>query len=534
MDRNGVGLRQLLIALGEPLAELLAAPGGLDVEVSDIVILDPDDEPASYDGRLVLIIGARGRAAIRLIRDAALRGASAAAVKVTAGDDLDGLRDAADDTGIAVLGVRADARWDQLDALARSVVADARRMPEAEEAGDLFALAQTVAALTGGIVSIEDSTSRVLAYSRSDDEADELRRLSILGWQGPADFLALLREWGVFERLAAGDDVVRVDERPELGIRRRLAIGVRADAELMGTIWVQEGKNKLTERSESALLGAARVAALHLVRRRTGTTPGLRLQENLLTGALENRIDTDSLASNIGASPNRPAAIAAFSPSDPPDQPSRELRSAALTNLISVHAAAYRRSALATTIGKRVYVLLPDLPDHSAGATALGLAQEVVAAAGKSLALTVRAAIGSVVTTLADIGESKTEADRVLDVMAHDETLGVATIADVRAKVLISETLALLEHSPRLRDPRVTALVAHDADHRSDLVPSLLAYLDHLGDVRTAALRLRVHPNTLRHRLKRAASLSGLDFNDPHQRLFTHLQLLLETHGDGP
>ncbi|WP_158895250.1 helix-turn-helix domain-containing protein [Amycolatopsis anabasis] len=534
METAGATLRQLLITLGEPLVELLAAPGGLDVEVGDVVILDPDDEPGAEPGDLVLIVGARGRSALRLVRAVARRGATVAAVKLEQAEDLEGLRAAAADSGIAVLTVRPEVRWDQLATLAIDAVADAREMTGAEpgEATDLFSLAQTIAALTDGIVSIEDTASRVLAYSRSDDEVDELRRLSILGRQGPEDYLALLRSWGVFERLNAGDEVVRIDEHAELGIRRRLAVGIRAGAQWLGTVWVQEGRNPLSEQAESAVLGAARVAALHLVRRRTGPAAGL--QENLLAGLLDNRIDAQVLAGSIGADLGKPAVVTAFGlsdsgPSVDADRPTLELRGAAMNDLISVHAAAYRRSALVTTSGSRVYLLLPDLPGRSADQVAVGLAREIVAAAGKRLRLTVRAAAGSVVPSLRDIAESKTEADRVLDVMAREGRTGVATIADVRSEVLVGETLALLERQPRLRDPRVNALVAHDGEHGSELVPSLIAYLDRLGDVRAAARSLGVHPNTLRYRLKRAAALSGLDLTDPRQTLFAHLQLLLTT-----
>jgi DNA-binding PucR family transcriptional regulator len=101
-------------------------------------------------------------------------------------------------------------------------------------------------------------------------------------------------------------------------------------------------------------------------------------------------------------------------------------------------------------------------------------------------------------------------------------------MADVRAKVLLDETLTILESDPRLRDPRVTVLVEHDAAHGTEFVGSLVAYLDHVRDVRAAARRLNVHPNTLRYRLKRATELSGLDLTDPGQSLFAHLQLLWE------
>ncbi|MEW2635725.1 helix-turn-helix domain-containing protein [Streptomyces sp. NPDC048389] len=535
---TGAVVRQLLFALGDPVIGLVAAPGGLDVEINDVVILDADDEPDHYRNDLVLIIGARGRRVHRLARAAAGQGAAAVALKTEHGEDLDELKRLAADTGIVVLCVRPEVRWAQLDALARGVVADARVLvPEAGRQADLFALAQTVAALTGGIVSIEDSANRVLAYSRSDDEVDELRRLSILGWQGPADYLALLREWGVFDRLRAGDDIVHIDERPERGIRRRLAIGIRVEEQLLGSIWVQEGRDPLADNAESALVGAARTAALQLVRRRTGASPDLEFEQSLFRRMLEGHIDPRTFADNIGADLDEPAVVAAFtlnagvtgaSAGSDAGRPAFEMRRATMMSLISVHAAAYRRRSLVTTADARVYMLLPGLPEQSGESTACGLAGEIVRAASQRMKLDVRAAVGSVVGGLHAIAQSRAEADQVLDIVMRGGEQRVATIADVRSEVLLSEALALLEQHPRLRDPRITALLAYEAEHESGLVPSVLAYLGTLGNVRAAARSLHVHPNTLRYRLKRAEAVSGIDLADPHQCLFSHLQLLLE------
>ncbi|OXM67430.1 MULTISPECIES: PucR family transcriptional regulator [Amycolatopsis] len=512
-------LRQVLIALGDPLVEVEVAPDGLAGEVSDVVVLEPDDTPELRPGDLALVIGARGRAAVPLIRAAGRQGAAAVAVKVESDSALPLLRNAAIDAGTALLAVAADVRWEQLAALVRGVLETARGAADedaGETLGDLFSLAQTIAALTGGIVSIEDTASRVLAYSRSDDEVDELRRLSILGRQGPAPYLKMLHEWGVYQRLRATEEVVRIEERPDLGIRTRLAIGVHAGGRPLGSIWVQEGAAPLASRAEQALVGAARVAALHLVRRRSAA--GARFRENLLAGMLEGRSDPVSVARQIGADPAKPAAVVAFAPrgAEPVDRTELELRRSALASVISVHAAAYRRSALVTQLGGRTYVFLPDLP---AGVSLLDLTREMVASAGTP----VRAAIGRVVPGVEDVGVSRQEADRVLDAMARGLDLEVATLADVRSQVLVSETLAVLAEQPRLRDPRLTEL----RSRHPDLASSLLAYLDALGDVRSAAAKLHVHPNTLRYRVRRAGEVAGLDLGDPLVRLFAALQLRL-------
>ncbi|WP_326833842.1 helix-turn-helix domain-containing protein [Amycolatopsis rhabdoformis] len=520
-------LRHVLATLGEPLVRVLVAPRGLGVPVEDVVILDPEDPPEAHPGDLVLVIGARGRAAAAAIRAAGRGGAAAVALKGEGGTDV------AADAGVALLTVGAEARWEQVEALARGVVDAARAGGEAETGevlGDLFALAQTVATLTGGLVSIEDTASRVLAYSRSSDEVDELRRLSILGREGPERYLAMLREWGVYQRLRAGEGIVRIDERPELGIRRRIAAGIHAGSQPLGTIWVQEGATPLTEQAEVALLGASRTLAPQLIRARTLPSPQLRLREDLLAGLLEGRVDAESVADDIGADPARPAQVLTFALSSAGTASAasdRLLRRAELVHLIAVHTAAYRRSALVSVLGGRVYALLPDLPEHS-DAAVLALAKEIVATAERHLDVPVRAALGGVVPRLSDAAASRGDADRVLLAMTRGRWPdAVASLADVRADVLLSEVLAYLGEQPRLRDPRLTALRTHDTDHGDILVPAVLAYLDAFGDVRAAAKALNIHPNTVRYRVRRATEVSGIDFADPAQRLLTELQLRL-------
>ncbi|KAB2350419.1 PucR family transcriptional regulator [Actinomadura rudentiformis] len=505
--------------------------GSLDVTVRGVALLDPDDDLSSCPGELVLVIGARGREAARYVRMAARAGASAVAVKAAGrADDLGAV---AEDAGVALLTVQPQVRWDQLQALVREVLEGARLAAESDvEHGDLFTLAQTVAVLAGGAVSIEDTGSRVLAYSRSDNEIDEMRRLSILGWEGPKQYLALLREWGVFHRLRSSENVVRVDERPELGIRRRLAIGIRAGERHLGTIWVQEGDRPFAEHAESALLGAARIAAVHLLRRRG--SPGVRSPQDLVVGLLEGRISADLVAGQLGLDPSASAIVLAFAPREVEhDRSEHELRQLETGNVVSVHATSYRRGALVGTLGSRVYAVLPEVPTGAAEPALTALAEHVIAVLGRA-GTRAQAAIGSPVPTLAEVVMSRSEADRVLDTMARTPDRDMATIGDLRSEVLLAETLALLEANPDLRDPAVTALVEHDAAHGTELVTSLLAYLDALGDVRAAADRLHIHPNTLRYRIRRATAVTGLDLADPGGRLFCHLQLMLVTRSSGP
>jgi hypothetical protein len=514
-------LRRLLDAIGEPLVEVAAAPAGLDVPLTGLAIVDPDDEPDRYPGQLVLVIGVRGRAAAATLRAAARRGAVAVAVK--AGGDPDLLRATATEAGTALLLVRPDVRWERLESLARDVLHEGGD-PGEDGPGDLFSLAQTVALLTRGVVSIEDTASRVLAYSRSDGDAaqvDELRRLSILGRQGPAGYLRMLRDWGVFDRLRAGEDVVHVDEHAELGIRRRLAVGIHTGHRQLGTIWVQEGADPFAERAADVLVGAARVAAGHLARRRSRQAPGAAWGQNLVAGLLDGRASPDLVAGTFGLDEHARAVVVGFAVRNP-DAATHELSLAELTEVVSVHAAGHRRSALCAAVDARVYAVLPDV--RRTDAALVSICAEVVAAAQRRSGVRIQAGIGSPAPGLAGVPAARREADRVLDVMGDEPD--VAVFGEIRAEVLLTQILGLLDASPDLRDPGVARLVEYDREHRSDLVVSVLAWLDTMGDVRAAAQRLTVHPNTLRYRVRRATVIAGLRLDDPRARLVHHLQLL--------
>ncbi|MEY9996736.1 DNA-binding PucR family transcriptional regulator [Streptomyces sp. V4I8] len=540
----GISLRHLLMALGDTLVEVQAAPAGLDVEIRGVALLDPEDPPTAQRGELVLVIGARGRAAFPALRAAARDGAAAVVVKLDGPGQVAALSETAAEAGVALLSLRGEARWEQVNALARAALDDAPpgHPGERAEEGDLFSLAQTTAVLTSGIVSIEDAANRVLAYSRStdSDEIDDLRRRSILGWQGPEAYLVKLREWGVFQHLHSSDQVIGIDSHPELGIRRRLAVAIRSGDRQLGTIWVQEGSTPLSEHSEQALLGAARVAAHHLVRRRRELSEDLTLTRTLLAGLLEGSTGPQPLATHLGFDASLPAAVLGFSygtagvagpePSHVGAAP--ELTHTEVTNLISVHIAARHRSARVTQLDPRIYVLLPQLPRSIDTDTLRGWCQEITDAARRHLGLPLRGSVGCLVSGLGDAVESRRESDRVLDaMMGAGLPTAVAALPDIQAEVLISEMLTLLAAHPEIRDPRLTALVAHDSRHQGRLAESLLAYLNAFGDVREAATQLHVHRNTLRYRIRRAEELTGLDLSRPDQRLLAMLQLRLPPTG---
>ncbi|GAX56920.1 PucR family transcriptional regulator [Streptomyces olivochromogenes] len=538
-----VQLQHVVTTLSGPLVDLLVAPLGTERPLTSVVIAEPDDELRSHDEALVLVIGARGRAALGAVMAAGRCGATAVAVRTGADPaDVEALRRAASECGVALLGVSDGARWEQVEAVARTVVDTVHQAPDLAGQyadNDLFSLAQTLASLTGGIVSVEDTANRVLAYSRSGDRVDEVRRLSILGQACPEGYLAVLREAGVYARLRAGEEVLEVAERPELGARRRVVAGVTAGSRLLGTIWVQEGPAPLAERTGELLKGAARLATLLLIRHPGGPGRHSVLREELAAGLLEGRLPPGSLAGQLGVMPDCAATVIGIDlrERDDMDGPSLELGRARTTEIVSVHAAAYRRTAVAAPLDGRLYVLVPESgtgPDQAANtsqadsvaeSTLLTWTAELVATLRRHLGTPVQAAIAPPVRTLTEAPAARLSADRILRVMEREPSRPVATYAQVRAAVVLGQVLDLLADHPAIQDPAVRILADHDRRHGTDLCGSLLQYLDAFGEVKEVAERLHIHPNTLRHRIRRAVQLSGLDLHDPDQRLVAMLEL---------
>ncbi len=157
----------------------------------------------------------------------------------------DEVRAAADAAGVALLGLTRGASWAQLAAMLRSLLAEGDvGVAEPETlgglpSGDLFALANAIAALLDAPITIEDRSSRVLAFSGRQDEADPSRVETILGRQVPERYARILEDRGVFRELYRSDRPVFVEPIPDADgfTMPRVALAVRAGDEILGSIW---------------------------------------------------------------------------------------------------------------------------------------------------------------------------------------------------------------------------------------------------------------------------------------------------------
>jgi DNA-binding PucR family transcriptional regulator/GAF domain-containing protein len=80
-------------------------------------------------------------------------------------------------------------------------------------------------------------------------------------------------------------------------------------------------------------------------------------------------------------------------------------------------------------------------------------------------------------------------------------------------------------------DAQIGQLIEYDHRRGADLLHTLEVYLDHSSVTLRAAKALRLHPHSLRYRLKRIGEIQGLDLEDPMTRLAAHLALKLRALG---
>ena len=530
-------LRGLLDNLGRDVVQVVAARGGIDVLVGEPMIYDAGERTAISRDAVVLAVGVRAGTAEgdRLIAAAAQSGAAAVVFKTT--PELAELASELGSHDVAVLSVPEEMTWTQLHALlnlSRFATATGDAGIAGVPLGDLFALANAIAGVVGGAVTIEDPARRVLAYSTLGDQPiDAARRGSILGRQVPDSpgmrtlYRQVLATPGVMtadgatlRRMLEGGPA-EVDD-----VKSRSAVAIRAGTHMIGSIWVIHDAARLDEESEHALAEAARIAVPHVIQARAARDVERRLRAEMLLAVLDGRGTIDEVAARLGFASSTPLAIVAFEAANG-DPGIDELQRERLVDLVVVHCEATSRQTSAVALGQIVYALLQG-DTQLDQRTLLRLAQQVQEHAEARLGLELLGAVGPTIDSLREVSRARRDVERVLGVLRGDPSgRSVASAEQVRSEIVLHELKELSLDHPGLTRGKLERVLAHDAQHNATYVPTLRAYLDCFGDVPRAAERISVHPNTFRYRMRRLVELFDLDLDDPDERMVLELQLRL-------
>jgi hypothetical protein len=525
-------LGNVIDALGAVALEVIETPRGRDVGIDEVIVYDPAEELGPNPGVLLLGVGVSDERRVVHLLDRVGKSHAAGLIVKAPLPLTPPILAAVKRTGVALLVLTPAASWFQVTVLLRSAVDETPSLDLGDisgvPVGDLFSLANAIGDLIDAPVTIEDRSSRVLAFSRRQDEADSGRVATILGQQVPEHYLRLLQDLDVFGQLTRQTEPVYV-EGVERGMLPRLAVAVWSGPELLGTIWAAVPDRPPPETVE-AFLGAARLAALHLLRHRGEADLSRRFHSEQLAAVLQGGPGAAEAAQRLGM-PRQPLIVFAAEPTGK-EGADFETAQRKLVDAFGVNLAVVHSKAATARVGGVVYAVVPATSLRNSGAArGVAVARRFLDRIEARDAVVI--GVGGPSDSIRDLARARREADRALQVLRRrGESHGVAHYDDVYLESLLIRLVdSAVEEGDGLRGP-MQRIHEHDQEQGKDYLATLSCFLDVGGDVQAAAVRLNVHTNTVRYRVRRIEQISGFDLSDPMTRLSALIQIRAAALGE--
>ncbi|MGW3953208.1 PucR family transcriptional regulator [Streptomyces sp. NPDC004752] len=498
---------RILETLGPGVATTLVV--GRPEEVTGLHV-HGDLTDTAPDGVIVLATGALGAKSQReVIADAVERRAAGVVLRGPVDDQAEQL---AGDARVTLGELADEVGWVQFISMADAVLQQVH-MP-LENVNDthqrIFRLADAVAERLAAPVTVEDVRHQVLAYSAFGETADDARMDSILGRAVPDKIVTQLRAAGTFRRLATSREPFTVSiEDPSF--LTRLVVPLRVGPELVGSIWAIH-TGELTPQTRQHLHDLSRSLGLLLVRLRAHDDLSGRYTAGRVREVLRSPVDR-SLSETL-VLPARQVRVAAMG----------RLGDATAQDDLGLLRTVFRRHAWADPILADVEGLVFAILTDGDGPGSWNWA--------RSLSLNGR--IGPVgasrpASSVTVLPARKREALEVLRTGVALDRVAVS-YEEVWAQVVIRRTHSLVSAD------MLQGLGEPDGKRRDRdaLADTLLTWLMNWGDYNRAARVLRLHPNTVRQRMRRIESLHRVDLSDPEQRLAMTLVLQAQLRRDKP
>jgi hypothetical protein len=536
--RPRASLARVLDDLGATLLDLVDGDTAGTDDIGGVVIHDPVDTPVLPAHALVLGVGIDDPDDVaRMLVSLGEQEAAALVVRAPVPYTPE-VRDAVESSGVPLLGLSRGVPWAHLSTMLRSLLAadDLRgATPETiggMPSGDLFAVANAISSLLDAPVTIEDRSSRVLAFSSRQDEADPSRVETILGRQVPERFSRILSDRGVFRDLHRSDRPIYMEAMPDVHAAitmARVAMAVRAGDEVLGSIWAAV-PGPLSDERITALRDSAQLVALHLLRVRAGADVERRVRADLVGSVIEGGSGAREALERLGLADSQLLVLGfAVADADPARNadPSVAHERQRLADAFAMHVSAVNpRSASAVFDGVAYALVAASGSEQEAETRAVRIATDFLGRISGRLRPVV--AIGPATTHLSDIVRARATTDRILRVLREGHgPKTVARLVDVQTESLLMELRdRTIARGEPLTGPLVR-LVDYDRQHDGQLVETLRAWLDAFGDVPKAAEMVFVHPNTFRYRLRRVREVGQVELDEPGQRFALMLQLSL-------
>jgi sugar diacid utilization regulator/putative methionine-R-sulfoxide reductase with GAF domain len=379
------------------------------------------------------------------------------------------------------------------------------------------AIASTLARVVHAPVIVQDQFYQVIAASDANGAAAELAAISRDALAVHSSAHGDLNPRAAFELPAI----------PKRGLKEPRAVApIVAGRQLLGYVSLELGELPAPPLSARALAQAATVVALEMVKDRLAHEVELRQRrgfaDDLLAGRYDDPTQMRDRGRYLGHDLRGPFQVLVVDI----DQFGHYVAEQALSDTeIDALRRLFLDAVLNVTRSYAPHVVVAGRHDQLAlilsamnergQRTAEQIIAEVRRACKQSLPdLTISAGLGKAYPDLTCIPTSYGEASRALRVIrrldAHGKTMTYSDLGIARLLFQVENPSDLLEFA----HTRMGPLLAYDQRHDGVLQTALEGYLSANQSVQEASVRLDVHPNTLRYRLRKIEELLGAPLTD--------------------
>jgi hypothetical protein len=371
---------------------------------------------------------------------------------------------------------------------------------------ELDDLVDEMAALLDAPCTLEDTDFNLVGFSRQSD-VDLVRQRSIMERKSSIE----IRNWFHAQGIREAPGPLRTPGEDSLGIQGRLCIPVRHLNRVHGYFWLLDPDGAISEDLWPAATRIAEVAALLISQSNRRQTRLNLFYRDLIEGDRgAARAAARELASAAGFSIDEPVTCVMV------ERPS---------SADSLAAQPRRGGVLWVEDSPSITVLVARGRITDDAQAAHDLLERLGFPRRRQADLSARIGVGPAVSSLDDLRRARWGAQTALRVARTGPPGTIVRWQDLRALKLLA---AAADHdlADALFDERLSAFI-HDPRF-SALKRTARIYLDFAGSVALASEHLKIHRQSLYHRLDQVRRATGLDLKDGRDRLYLHLVLSLE------
>ncbi|OZM77134.1 hypothetical protein CFP66_37770 [Pseudonocardia sp. MH-G8] len=388
--------------------------------------------------------------------------------------------------------------------------------------GDLKGFAEALGEMLGGPVTLEDVDFRVLAFSTKDAAVDTGRDTAILGGRMPEVWRAHLEREGALETLLTSDRTVDITNGP-LNARRRLLKSIWDGNRPLGIMWLAEGSTSLSGDVVERLDRAARIAVPHFLHHQEETRDRRADQHRKLRRLLEPGRPLGDELDDLEMTSCHGFALLALRASAGDAAGRTTTR---IVESVDLYCLSYAWRTATAAVSSTVYTLIA-LDGERDRAQIMALATRLAGYLQQHQQVDVAVSVAGPLPDAASIATLRSRCDAVtaLQRQRADPVQRILHYRDAFPLVVLDALGETADELDPLNYYKLDRIVRHDDRRGTDYLATLATYLRDSGNVAASAERLGLHHTTLRYRMKRIEELSGLDLDDPDERLFCQFVL---------